>query len=406
MKLITSYKLQNYLKRSLLIMLLALGLSLVMHNYFHYLYNKEINSFISSTIKLIEEKYPNISEKEILDIINNPSSKDLSLLPKYGIDNNLNILKKIDQYNKYSNILLTIFIIGISLSYLIIYLIESKKKNKEIVNVIESLKKVNEHNFDLEIELEEEGNMALLKDEVYKYSQRLKEYSEKNLKDKLDLKDNLANISHQIKTPLTSISILVDNLLDEPNNSDIQKEFLQDIRRQIDNINFLVLSLLKLSKFEANVIVFQKEKINVSLMLNRILQDLDPLIKEKNLKVYQKGSKNVFLYGDYKWEIEALTNILKNSVEHTEPNKSIYLSYNSNAIVTKIVIADEGGGITKENIQKVFNRFYQEENSLNNFGIGLSLAKEIINKDNGKIIIKSKEKEGTIFEIKYFHENP
>lgn len=399
MKLKQKYKLQNYLFKSFLIIILTLILSFFITFYFYKCYIKEINIYTINVLDKVTNKYPLVNPN---DILNYDHNIDPHIINKYGVTSNQSLLKEINNIALKNYIIIVIFTLSISLLFILFYLKESYAKNKELENIIKTLKKVNHNIYDLELDLEEEGTFAILKEEIYKHTKMLKELSLKNIDDKQNLKNTLANISHQIKTPLTSISILVDNLMNENIDKNTQREFLEDIRFQIDNINFLVLSLLKLSKFEANVIEFKETNINVYKMIQNIIKNLDPLIKKKNLNIYLNIDKDIYIKGDYKWEIEALTNILKNSIEHTNDNKNIYIKGESNKVRTKIVIKDEGSGIAKSDLTKVFNRYYHDLNNLNNFGIGLSLAKEIINKDNGKIIVKSEVGKGTIFTIKYF----
>ena len=399
MKLKQKYRLQNYLFKSFLIIILTLILSFFITFYFYKCYIKEINIYTINVLDKVTNKYPLVNPN---DILNYDHNIDPHIINKYGVTSNQSLLKEINNIALKNYIIIVIFTLSISLLFILFYLKESYAKNKELENIIKTLKKVNHNIYDLELDLEEEGTFAILKEEIYKHTKMLKELSLKNIDDKQNLKNTLANISHQIKTPLTSISILVDNLMNENIDKNTQREFLEDIRFQIDNINFLVLSLLKLSKFEANVIEFKETNINVYKMIQNIIKNLDPLIKKKNLNIYLNIDKDIYIKGDYKWEIEALTNILKNSIEHTNDNKNIYIKGESNKVRTKIVIKDEGSGIAKSDLTKVFNRYYHDLNNLNNFGIGLSLAKEIINKDNGKIIVKSEVGKGTIFTIKYF----
>ena len=126
-------------------------------------------------------------------------------------------------------------------------------------------------------------------------------------------------------------------------------------------------------------------------------------VELKNINIHITGSTNVSFIGDYNWEFEALSNILKNSIEYTPDNKNIYISFKENNVYTEIIIRDEGKGMTKKEQKRIFERFFKGSNSENNnFGIGLSLAKEIINKDNGTIKVVSTLNVGTTFKIRYY----
>ena len=214
---------------------------------------------------------------------------------------------------------------------------------------------------------------------------------------------SLEDISHQLKTPLTSILIILDNLIeDEDMDKNIREEFIKDIKREILNINFLVQSILKLSKFDSNTIVFNNDKYFVNDILSECINRISPICDLKNINVNIKGDKNIELYCDYKWQIEALTNIIKNCIEYTECNKSIDIEYNDNKIYTCIIITDKGSGISKEDLPHIFERFYKGNNSSNDsIGIGLSLAKSIVEKNDGVISVDTSDV-GTTFTIKYF----
>ena len=233
----------------------------------------------------------------------------------------------------------------------------------------------------------------------------LKEEAEKSKQDKESLKVSVQDISHQLKTPITSISIMLDNLKDNPKMDEkTRQRFIFEIDKQIENISFLIISLLKFSRLEAGVEDFIKEKINVKELISACLKRLEIPIEIKNQNIVIKGKEDSFFIGDYKWQEEAITNIIKNCIEHTDENKNIYINYEENNLYTKIQIIDEGNGIDKEDIKHIFERFYKGKDSSENsigIGIGLALAKTIIEKDNGYISCKSEKGKGTEFIIKY-----
>ena len=242
--------------------------------------------------------------------------------------------------------------------------------------------------------------LSILKNEVYTTTVGLKSLYAKENKERIKIKDNLANISHQLKIPLTSIMIMIDTLLEEHVSKEKQKEYLNDIRIQIENINFLIIAMLKLSRFDANVVVFEKRKIIVKDLLFDVLKNVDILRELKNINIHVSGKSDVAFEGDYKWECEAITNILKNGIEYSKDNGDIYVNYKDNGMYVSIDIIDNGKGICNEDMKHIFDRFYKKNNNSNNFGIGLSLAKEIIERDNGTIRVSSNN--GTKFSIRYY----
>ena len=374
--------------------------------YYEYqTYSHLTNEFVSDVVDLIDENYPNIDTSEVIEIINSSDYENNSdILTSYGFtDSDLSILASLEnQFHEQLLINIIIIVIFGAIIILGIYLYNLKNK-RELDNLIKYLKELNRGNYNLQIDLNSEGTLSILKNEIYTTTIMLREKAEKELVDKQNLKDSLTNISHQLKTPLTSISLLVDNLCDEDVPASLQEEFLGDIKTQIDSINYLIIVLLKLSRFDANVITFKEEKINVKNLCIDVLKHIDALRDVKSITIHINGSSNVTFTGDYKWEFEALSNILKNCLKYTSENKNIYVSFKETNMFTEIIIQDEGKGMNKEEKRRIFERFYKGENSSNNnFGIGMSLAKEIINKDNGKIKVDSTPDIGSTFKIRYY----
>ena len=181
-----------------------------------------------------------------------------------------------------------------------------------------------------------------------------------------------------------------------------KKQFTHEIRRQIEWMNWLILALLKLSRLDANVEEFHQEKISLEKLIQNVIQNLAIPIEIKNQEIILQGDKNATIIADYKWQLEAITNIVKNAIKHSPENKKIWITLEEKTLFTKILIKDEGPGIEKEDLRHIFERFYKgKQASENSIGIGLALAKTIIEKQNGYISCHSKRGEGTVFEIKY-----
>ena len=325
-------------------------------------------------------------------------------LSKYGIEiDKINSIKLIENQMKTNlklNILIIVLFSILWMTIIVLYLRKRDKKIKQITNYINQIKN---KKYDLNIEENSEDELSNLKNELYKITIMLKEESEISKKDKENLKMSVEDISHQLKTPLTSITIMLDNLKDNPNMEEKTKQkFIFEISKQVEWINWLVISMLKLSKLDANVVQFYDEKINLNKFIGEIIKNLEIPIEVKNQKIIIDGNENVSFIGDYKWQQEAITNIIKNCIEHNANNGTIYINYEENSLFTKITIRDEGEGISKEDLKHIFERFYKGKNSSeNSVGIGLALAKNIIEKNNGMINCKSELDKGTEFVIKY-----
>lgn len=371
-------------------------------------YNKKIDNVFINLISSIREEYPEVSEEDIIKSLNEKSNSSYinnesteEMLSHYGINNTL--IEEVEN-KKYSSIKYNILIILLGfVLFLLINLIYTKKENKTIREITEYIKKLNEKKYELKIEENTENELSKLKNELYKITVMLKEEAEESMDAKKTLKVAIEDISHQLKTPLTSMSIMLDNIIENPDmESDTRNLFIHEINRQIKWINWLILSLLKLAKLDSNTIEFEKNNINVQNLVNNVIKNLEIPIDIKEQKIIITGDKNTSFVGDYNWEIEAITNVLKNCIEHTDKNKNIYIKFEENNFYTKIEIIDEGNGIDKEDLKHIFKRFYKGKNSSeSSIGIGLALAKTIIEKDNGQIVCTSEVNKGTKFEIRY-----
>lgn len=366
-------------------------------------YNVNHNQMINSLVSKIQEKYPDVSDKEIMDIVNERSHETSELLDSYGLNalenpisiKNAKIVK--NMYFADTILLLLLIIIILSLSF-----INNHRRLKAINRLIYYVEEINRKNYKLEILSNKEDNLSILQNEIYKTMVMLRESADNSLKDKMNLKDSLSDISHQLKTPLTSISIMLDNIIDDENMSDaIRNDFIYDIKREITNINFLIHNILKISRFDTNTVAFKKESINVSKLLKEVKKNVEMLGEINNITLSINCDKNITFIGDYRWEIEAITNIVKNSIEYSSQNGEVQINVSDNKVYTKIVVKDFGIGIEKEDIHHIFERFYKVGDENNSFGIGLSLAKMIIENDNGLIKVMSEKGKGTTFEIKY-----
>lgn len=367
-------------------------------------YEKIVNLTVSNLIDEIMEKYPETDEQEVIRIINseNQEQKD-EVLSKYGYTNNISYIKELENsMNTSIRINITIIVL-LGVIAIIVALIYTNKRDKSLRSINKYLDKVNNGNYELKIEDNGEDEISRLRNELYKTTILLRESAENSEKEKTNLNNSLADISHQLKTPLTSIRIMLDNIEENPNMDEkTRNEFIEEISRQIDWISSLVISLLKLAKFDAGAIIMQDTQINVKKLIDNVINNLAIMIDIKNIKIEEKIDEDVILRADYNWQLEALTNIIKNCIEHSKEDSKIKIEVENNSIFVKIKITDEGEGIAKEDLSHIFERFYKSKQaSENSIGIGLSLAKTIIEKENGYIKVDSELGKGTTFEIKY-----
>lgn len=400
----------KYLIIPMIILTIATSMAITIQTYNQY---KKItttaNQKIAEIIGTIIKEDPEIDTRTIMKTLNSKQDteeyqKGQEELKKYGINiNEANSIIAVQNQMKQNLVLNIILIIVFSILWMAVIFVYLRKRDRKINQITQYINQIKNRKYDLDINENSEDELSNLKNELYKITIMLKEESEISKKDKDNLKMSVEDISHQLKTPLTSITIMLDNLKDNPNmDENTKQKFIFEISKQIDWINWLVISMLKLSKLDANVVQFYEEKINLKKFIEEIIKNLEIPIEIKNQQIIIEGNESASFVGDYKWQQEAVTNIIKNCIEHNKENGKIYINYEENTLFTKITIRDEGKGMTKEDLKHIFERFYKGQNSSeNSVGIGLALAKNIIEKNNGMISCKSELDKGTEFVIKY-----
>ena len=366
-------------------------------------YRKNFNYKVNAMIEVIRNKYPDVSTEEVMELLNSNSS-GMNYLKEYGydIENDSYIALNDTIHQKYSVIKILLLVLMILLVFYLIvrYEIEDDLEINKIIKLIED---INHKNYELKLDDLSEDKLSILKQEIYKTTVMLREQADNSLKDKISLKESLQDISHQLKTPLTSITIMLDNMIDNPDMDNIVRDkFIRQIKREVLNITFLVQSILTLSKFESNTITFIEEDNNIKDIIDMAISNVANLCDLKDIKIIFKG-KNSKIYCDFRWQVEAITNILKNAIEYSDNGSKIIIEGMINNLYYEIKIKDFGKGMDKEDVDNIFKRFYKGKmSSGDSVGIGLSLSKKIIEKDNGLISVDSTKGEGTTFIIKYF----
>lgn len=375
---------------------------LIYKQYKTYTYN--YNQKIAGIIDNVLEKYPDIEKREIVEILNSSDKTNNEILREYGIelDKDSVILENNTDFQKFIIIDVSTLIVFILILSIIVFKY-NHSESKKINEITKYIEEINRGNYKLNIEENTEDELSILKNELYKITIMLKEVAENSQKDKTTLKDSLSDISHQIKTPITSILIMLDNILSDENMpEDIKKDFIKDIKRKIVNIKFLVESILKLSKIDSNSIKFIKKEVLIKDIINEAVKNVSMLSELKNIEIIVSGDDSIKTICDLKWQVEAITNILKNCIEHSYENRKIYINYNQNNMYTELKIEDNGTGIDAKDLPHIFERFYKGKNSSSDsVGIGLALSKSIIESNNGYIQVDSKLNKGTTFIIKY-----
>ena len=274
-------------------------------------------------------------------------------------------------------------------SLVFLYYILEKRKKKRIDELIDLIDNMKNQNYKIPMK---QDDFSILEDKIYKLFIEIVEAKERSTKNSEKQIEYLEDIAHQIKTPITSMLFSIENLeLDYSGNSDIEI-----LKRQILRLSSLSDILLKLSSLDANKDLMKKETFSLEELTTYALDSLD---LKKTIDVEESLKEN-FICGDFYWLAEAMINILKNADNRPTCDKISISSY-KNPLYTSLIIEDNGGGIEKENIKKIFKRFYKTPDS-NGFGIGLAMAKAIIEKNNGEISV-SNTGSGARFEMKFYN---
>lgn len=388
----------NQLVVFIMVILFGFFLSHMTFRYFkHVLINN--NNMIAGTII---EKYPEL-EPEIIDAILHGDLKDYQPLNKYDLDNmesieKLNVIR--DMKHKMWLLQLGYFIGGfilVSIPY-IFYLFRMRKKIR-VIN--QDLNRALQDDFVWRLEDYNEGVISNLNNDLHKVIRMLRNYSEALKSDKVELEKTLSDISHQMKTPLTSMYMINEILANDKLDNKRKLELLSKNRKQLERMEWLVSSLLKISRLDSGVITLTKNKIAASELIERAIAPLLIPIEIKNQTLELNIEKITFMC-DIHWTVEALINIIKNAHEHTPEKGTIQIRVTENPIYTTIIISDNGVGICKKDLPHIFERFYKGNENSDSIGIGLNMAKMIIEKQNGTIMVHSKRNKGTTFQIKFF----
>lgn len=395
----------------IIIMLFTLSFSLIL--YIQYkMYNVNFNKKISEICSKIVEKYPEVEKREIIEILNSIGNKTLdnealesnTILREFGIDlkKDSAILANDKDFKQFITIDISLLILSF-IVIICIFMKYNRNRNKRLSEITRYIEQINKGNYKLNIEENTEDELSILKNELYKTTVMLKEVAENSLNDKKELKDSLSDISHQLKTPITSILIMLDNIQDNKEmDQETRNEFIKDIKREVINIRFLVESLLKLSKIDSNSINFINKEVKIREIIEEAIKNVEMLGELHNVKVQISGNSTDTIICDLKWQVEAITNILKNAIEHSKEDGIIDIKYEKNKLYAKIEIIDYGVGIEEEDLPHIFERFYKgKSSSSESVGIGLALSKSIIESNNGYIQVDSEKNKGSKFIIKY-----
>ncbi len=285
------------------------------------------------------------------------------------------------------------------ITFIIVYFVSTKKRYRRFSDLSLDIDKILHGDNHISLEKYQEGEFAVLQSELYKMVNRLRQQQQTLQDDKIYLSDSIADISHQLRTPLTSITLLLTKLSD-PDLTDRKKfEITHKLYEMMSRIDWLITTLLKISRLDAGTVQFHEENISLSELIKRSCSPLSiPIeIREQKLTINTDGN----FCGDISWTCEAIGNIVKNCMEHTQIGGNININAIDNPLYTEIVISDSGDGIAEKDLPHIFERFYKgDESDENSFGIGLALARMIVTRQNGTL--KAENKDGAVFTMRFY----
>ena len=290
---------------------------------------------------------------------------------------------------------------ALSVLLILIYYISTYLRYRKITDLAADVNKLLHGDNSISLEDYSEGELGILHSEIYKMTIRLREQQQKLMNDKVYLADSIADISHQIRTPLTSINLLVQ-FLSEPNLTDERRQQLtHELYGLLSRIDWLITTLLKISKLDAGTVQFKQEKVSMATLINKSCATLlVPIeLRGQELVIHADGDFN----GDVSWTCEAIGNIVKNCMEHTPEGGQIEIETSDNALYTEILIKDTGTGIGKADMPHIFERFYTGKDSDDkSFGVGLALSRMIITSQKGTVKAENRQPKGAMFSIRFY----
>lgn len=358
------------------------------------------NTLVESNNKMIQyvTKYHPEMEEELIELLLREEMPE-NIIEKYGVEDvYIGELKSLKTNIILGNVSLIVFSILIMVLSFLFYI---KKEQRSLNKISHSISRVLNNDYSIHLKDYEDGYLSSLNNDVCKIITELKEQRDLLGKEKKYLEETLSDISHQLRTPLTSMYVIND-LLETNLSSEKKKEFLSKNRTQLERIEWLVTSLLKLSRLESGSVELNKEEVNVHRLIESAIDPVRINLELKGVSIHNLVDTNLLILVDFNWTKEAFVNIIKNAYEHTPNGGSITIRASSNPLYTSITIADTGCGIDKNQLPFIFDRFYKVNKDSDSIGIGLNMTKRIVQEQLGEISVESKREKGTTFTIKFY----
>ena len=410
--------------KSLLLIGVVLVVSVVTYiswiSWYTHKYKNMENTYIRCIMENVINQYPDLDMEEIAIILNksyselesSTTSEGLdSILRKNGITDNTFYIKDMSDIRNV-NIIVSTSIIGVmSVLFIICFCMYLRRRKKDIFELQDYMDKISRGNYELEINDNSEDELSSLKNSLYKIMVYMKEQADSARIKKVMLAQSVSDISHQLKTPLTSTQVLLDNLNDNPDmDYSTRKKFIYEALNQVNGMSWMIVSMLKLSRIDAGVVEFNNENISINKIIEEAVGNLEVIAEIKNVNIEKNidnrnedelNKSDIYIKGDYNWNREALQNIIKNAIEHSNDKGTVKINITDNDVYTAVYITNRGEKLSDKQQKQIFERYYSEAKyEDNSMGIGLPLAKAVIEKQGGYISVESDDEE-TVFIVKY-----
>lgn len=389
---------------TLVVTCIVTGIAFSLENTYRNNANRETAQILGAV--LIES--PDVDTSVLIQALKVPDaeaeSRGKELLREYGYLSADTAAPSAKQFSAKMLVLFVCGVIGLALLVLGYFWYRDWSEERKIKRLVSYLQNLKERTYDLKLDENSEDELSFLSNEIYKITVLLKEAAENNRLHSQNLETALADISHQLRTPLTSLQVTLDNLYDDPSMPlPVRQDFLRSASRQVESMSSLVMILLNLAKFDNGSIKLHSQPVQAGELLEEVRQSLEVLSELQGVSVDLVGNLDAAVNFDRRWQREALTNIVKNCIEHSHNGDKVIITVEDCPLYSKFTIQDTGEGIASEDLHHIFERFYKAKNaSSDSVGIGLAFAKTVIEADNGQISVKSRPGAGTTFDIKYF----
>ncbi len=366
---------------------------------------------VAALMTMVTEQYPEVDTARWIQVLNDDTAAEngdelqagRELLQRYGILSDTMPEIRAEQIQRRLQTAGNLLWLIVDMGILMGVFLYQRRRNQKVDEFVQYIRRIEQGIYQIPLDENEEEELSELKNELYKITVMLRETAELSKKQKRALSDSVSDISHQLKTPLTSCLILLDNMTESTHMEEgTRRQFVAEITRQLTSVNWLVQVLLKLSRLDAGVVELKEEEIRIQQLLEQAIDKVALLAEWKEISIQVSGELQAVIRGDARWLQEAFINLIKNAIEHSPAKSEIQITVEDNQVYTGVRIRDYGCGISMEEQKHIFERFYRSSTAKeDSVGIGLALAQEIIKRGNGSLTVESEVGQGTTFLIKF-----